>query len=891
MSSTNSEWNISTDIYNIVQSVDNLKKRYINDEDETTLSLGIFGYLGDTESKKIQTATIMTGQLGNEMFPARAKLTKNVLTHAIYNNITDINAVPATMVINLGIKLEDFEAHKDGNDEFVFDSDCPLFIGDYEFHFDYDIILQRSGTNGNVFSAHYDMTVENPISTIKNPYLKQPFLIVIGNYQYIIFQATVRQVTIEVTEDKILSDSVIENKTYNFTFANQLADFVVYCTDNGVETKLTPALYGSSTEGIDRYCWYLYLSDDTVRISFDSKSYVPGLNTDIKIRAYTTLGADGEFSYKKVDESEEGLFVDIESTKYDYNKITCYLVAGTDCVEGSNRKSKAELQKLIPKAAFSRGSITTSTDINNYFNLINTEQNRLMMREKVDNQFGRTWYGFFVLKDVNNDIIPTNTVAMKICTKDGSMYLGEDGRYVLPAGTIISYNNESKLATVIDEVDVPDLYSADYFSNNYYYMTVYNLVLNPDPLYAAFYLTICDKDSFFTFNWVNEDCFMQFVANRCNFKRNLLTDQSTYKFTFKIAQSILHDYGLYAEDEIIVKNPSTGEEIRNVVTTNNMKCILVLYKDDTPYRWVEAELTDYDQSKFISSWEVDLRTDNGLDDQNRLKILDLNVATKADVKSYGYFDSTTKVSMYILSKFTQGSYGRYDLDDIAPGFEDYTVTNIYDVDDGITFFENFTNVLDTRVYTTPEPNTFTVSGVPVVGLHYMTEEERATYLVDAIYERKAYIGYCIELLENGMYVDFKFFNTYGPALTYTMGDKEETAIGHVDLQMKFRAKLKNSSDVYAKDDLIAAIKEYVEDIEDTGTWHAPNMIAELMNQLGSRFEFIEFMNYNNNRLGIQHIEEREIDSPHIVPEFLNIRNRYNEVEDKLEPWIDVEIVS
>ena len=39
----------------------------------------------------------MAGQLGNEMFPTRAKLDKNILAHAIYCNIGQINAIPAEM--------------------------------------------------------------------------------------------------------------------------------------------------------------------------------------------------------------------------------------------------------------------------------------------------------------------------------------------------------------------------------------------------------------------------------------------------------------------------------------------------------------------------------------------------------------------------------------------------------------------------------------------------------------------------------------------------------------------------------------------------------------------------------------------------------------------------
>ena len=150
MATTNSnektDWNISNDIYDIVESVNNLQKRYIEDENEATLALGLYGFLADTESKKIQTSVIMTGKMGNEMFPARAQLTKNVLTHAIYNNIPDINAVPAQIMFNMGIKVKDIDLYA-VNNKFTVDCEAPIFIGSYEFHFDYDIIITRSQIN------------------------------------------------------------------------------------------------------------------------------------------------------------------------------------------------------------------------------------------------------------------------------------------------------------------------------------------------------------------------------------------------------------------------------------------------------------------------------------------------------------------------------------------------------------------------------------------------------------------------------------------------------------------------------------------------------------------------------------------------------------------------
>ena len=891
-SNNTSEWNISTDIYDIANSLNNVKKRYLDDEDETTLALGIFGYITDTEAKKIQTSTIMTGELGNEMFPTRAKLTKNVLSHAIYCNIEDINAVPARMVVNIGIKVSDFEQYMVEN-KFVFDCKCPIFVGDYEFHFDYDIILSRSKTVAEsfVYSAHYDMTVPNRLSNITDPYLKQPFVIKIGNFYYIVFQALVRQVTIEETSDKIISSSIIENKTYTFDFENQLAEFDVFVTDNGEETRLTPLPYSSTIpDDIENYCWYLFITDNTVRITFDSKSYIPGLNSDILIKAYTTLGSKGNFNYKKIDDSADGFFIEMTSDKYKYDKITCYMVAATDSNDGVDKKSKSELQKLIPKAALSRGSITTSTDINNYFNLIDSDYNRLVMQKKVDNQISRIWYGYFLLKDDDENIIPTNTIMVKLVTDDGNMFLAEDGRYILPAGTILKYDSDERIAYIVDESEVPELFTDEYFGDKfYYYMTVYNIILNPDPLYAAFYLTISNKDSFFTFNWVNEESNLQFVATRCNFQRNLLTDQQIYKLNFKIAQSVATEFGMYHEEEVEEVDKETGDTYTKTIVTNNMKCVLVLYKESVPYRWIEADLVDFDKLSYKSNWELQLETDNGLDDKNQIKINDLHVVGSSTDINYGYFAPNTKIVLYTLAKFADGEFGRYDLDSIAPGFEGYTVTNVYEIDSGVDFYENFTNILDTKVYAEEGTNNqFKISGVPVAGLHYMTSEQHADYLVDAILERKSYIDYCLKLLENSLNVDFKFFNTYGPSLTYSIGDKFDTMIGHVDLELKFRCSLKSTSDIYTKDDLIKAIKAYIEDLYETEDWHAPNMITDLTNRFSSRINFLEFMNFNNFWAGIQHITKIDVDDPTIVPEFINIRNKYNN-DGSIEPCIEIEI--
>ena len=98
---------LNTDIYDLVDSVQDIEQRYIDEEDPETLSLGIFGYLADIHATILQNSAITSGELGNELFPQRAKFERNVISHAIYQCIQDINAIPAKISAIIGIFEED----------------------------------------------------------------------------------------------------------------------------------------------------------------------------------------------------------------------------------------------------------------------------------------------------------------------------------------------------------------------------------------------------------------------------------------------------------------------------------------------------------------------------------------------------------------------------------------------------------------------------------------------------------------------------------------------------------------------------------------------------------------------------------------------------------------
>lgn len=956
-----SEWQIDTDIYNTVEQLDNLKSRFIDDQEETTLALGMFGFITDTEAKKIQIATEMTGELGNEMFPARARLEKNVLTHAIYCNIEGINANPSRLTIMVSLKEDDLAYFRDTEkisedsdiyqreEVFRFDCTAPIFIGSYEFHFDYDIILEKitNFTNNKErysYIARYDMgdpiTDRNNISTIINQYLSQPVITNINNQRYISFTATIRQVHIEEINDTMITRSIIDNKSYTFSFSDQLADFEVYVKNgpNAEEHRLFPYFYGSSLSAYETdYCWYLYINTNTVRVSFDQNSYIPGLNSSIRIVAKTTLGAEGNFTYDT--ESGNAVYVDFASKSTKYKKLTCLVQCLTDSVNGKDRKSSDELRKLLPKMALSRGYITTETDLNNYFNLISDENNRLKLQKKVDNQLHRIWYAYFLLKDKDKNVIPTNTIMLNIKTDDG--YIVPDTRdkknirYVVPCGTTFKLEKDKNYAEYIYPENVPSPFTDSYFdekSDNFYYRNPYNIVINTNPLYAAYYLTIVNSDSYFEYQYVNENTGIGFISLRNHFERNLLIDHDQYKLSFNIQQSVIGIDSTKVTDKsfgLIKPDIDSGEIHQNNIF---IKCYLVLYQNSRPYRWVECNYVDgsIDTNNMSMSWEAIMKTDDAFDTDNRIKLTGLYEAGYNST-NYGFFDNNIEAYLYIAAQFTDENGNQIiykdinnDFETIIPGQDGYTLVNIYKVHNGLTLFDNYTNVMNTRIRKNVSENenfvSYDIFGVPMIGEHFFdhtdskhttrsieTAEEAVTYYLKELNYKKVYIDYCLELIENSMNIDFKYFNTYGPSKTYTIGYIDDLWLDHLDLTLNFKVKLVDPNDTLTRDNIIADIKAYVEDVNDLGNLHFPNLVHDIKEKYNDSIVYIDFRyfneldsensdnpNHENHKLGANHIQLQEPEDPHIVPEFLNVRNRYNQYvnnELTLEPCINVEIVS
>ena len=239
--------------------------RSITDISDTASIVGMFGYMNEIFSQTLQNTLIVVSETSNETIPTRAKFSKNVIAHALNYGITKIMSQPATMTLMIYIPISYIESNftemnqTTGKAKFIFDKDVPIFVDEYEFHLDYDIVftrLKNPNTDKYTYTAMYDLfengtTIvkqKNPISDISNPYITTLVQQTIDGIDYLAFSTRLHQVSTYTVEKEILTDNDIENKTVTFTFEDQLCSFDVDVEENGKITHLVPVYAGLRSE-------------------------------------------------------------------------------------------------------------------------------------------------------------------------------------------------------------------------------------------------------------------------------------------------------------------------------------------------------------------------------------------------------------------------------------------------------------------------------------------------------------------------------------------------------------------------------------------------------------------------------------------------------------------
>lgn len=875
---------VSTDIYRINEFIDSIKTRYI-DIPEDTLLLGVYGYLSAVLSNLMENTTIMASEYSNEAIPTRAKYERNIIAHALALGINNINATPAQIDMLIGLPEEALIANMTNN-EFTLDKEFIFQIGEreqYPFLLDYDIIIRRNRLpNGSyVYTARYDIDGKNKLAELQNPYLPAMGALNVSGDRLIALNTTLRQLTHTQIYKKIVVNNPLETKVLNFSFEDQLAYFYVDVVEDGVTHYLEPVYDGLYDYDDSReYINYMYLDEKNIRLRFNRDSYQPRENAEVTIHIYTTLGSTANFTTTDYED-----VMTLNSNRFPYTGMWTLIQAITDSHYGSDKYNIDQLKQIIPQEALSRGSISTYTDLSAAFNRLQIENEscRLYLLRRVHNQIERIYFTYLLMKEGDN-VIPTNTINASI--SKGMFSTASKDNYSMLPGSIFYVDPDSGDTKGITSAEDDEITRMD--ESSFLYMCPYLTVLNKSPFYISYYVTFMNYTRNLYFEFINEDSLLQFVALNFYVHRDYFTDPDTYKIELKCTQNINSDFQLVTYDD------------EGNVDECNLDIYAVLYTtntDDgaiTPYRYLKSTLKEYNEQDSTYTMEFKFKTNDVISKYDTYMTITSGMYT-----INGTSESTASVlpTMYIKFFFCaklDREYGRYygdnltdNFDEIVPGLDGYTLTNVYNAGDlGIDIFYDYSDIQTSYIELNKDTSgalSYYIYKMPVVRYTWLNTEERLRYLFSAIDLRRRYIQSVLFLLEDSFGIDYKFFNTYGPSLMYNIQNEEN--IDRINLSLKFEIKFQMESDKVVLSQITSSIKEYIEDINNISDLHMPNLITYITNIYREHIVYIKFIALNNYDSLYQSIYKNpEMTDDYFVetqtvPEFINVNTLNNDLPD------------
>lgn len=907
---------LTPNIYDLSTFVDSLKNKYFANNSDT-MSMGTFGFIHEMGTNILQNAAIMASEYSNEAIPTRAKFEKNILCHALSLGINKIRAVPAQMEIYLCLpedRLLENMSHHDvyGDNVFIFDKNFDIHIGKdndiYTYHVDYDIVVKHNLLrNGKyIYTATYIIDNENDISDITNPYLPNVGISRLGKTNIVMIHTTIRQTEIHEDYKTILVTNPLESKMLTFSFEDQLAYFYVDVNEDG-QTHHLKCLYDGlyNIEDGSEYCNYTYIDSKTIRIVFNRDSYQPRQNAEVTIHYVTTKGDECNFSY------EETKIQDLNSDRYPYNNIYMVSYPISDSAYGQDKKDIDEIRKIIPQQMLMRNSISTYTDLNNFFNSLNTDQVRLYFLQKVHNQIQRLFFCYILIKDDDNNIMPTNTVDAFI-TRELFSNINKQN-YILQPGTAfrLRYDDEEAVGittpTGLSTEKIPPSYLSELDEwalgeeqNGFLYTCPFLIAINKNPFLLNYYLNILDYSKNVNFEWINNESELQFImttsgTNPVEVLKPFYPeeDRNTYFIKIILTQNIS------AEFNMITINEDNPEEI----AVNNMKVIGVIYTDGAPSRWCEAtiEASDYDETEYVYNYTFKITTNNIIDSNANINITDGLYAAGTNKKITTTLPSNVEFKIFILGKLDE-LYGSRpegdDIDAIVPGLEEYTLFNVYSVNTGLDLFFDYTNIMESYIEISPSETGeqgYHVKRLPLIRYSYFDTQSRVSKFIKLLEYRRLYVQSSLLLLEDSFGIDMKFFNTYGPSKNYIIArtTDRDTNVDRINISLKFEAKLQAAAEPDIEDRLIKYIKDYLENINYIADLHIPNLTTAVKNEFYKQLVYFKFISLNNYDYMYQSIYKNTEDDDYTfsttVPEFINIDTKRN-AEGLDVPDITIDII-
>ncbi|BDH16471.1 MAG: hypothetical protein [Bacteriophage sp.] len=576
--------------------------------------------------------------------------------------------------------------------------------------------------------------------------------------------------------------------------------------------------------------YYTYVGDDILRIYFSNKpsEFRPIFNSKLKIEAFTTNAEEGNFNYSGN--------ISIRDPNLEKVNYSCVLL-NNGPIGGSSNKSFKDTKIALMQKLRTRNSITTSYDLQTYFDQIKKENFDTKSDFKVvklrDDIIRRQFSMYILSRNKSNDIIPSNTIDLEL-TLDEIHQMD----YSLKTGTLIIYDRIENRYRLLKDTEIPEVHLNSNDTYLYSLPFLINLDFNEFPK-ANVYFTNYSKNIQLGYNYLNLNTPYEILVNNYEISRNPFYDLDSFTLSTYINTNINNIANIKVRATIVKNNEYIGYvDLERVSDTSEYSCQINA-----------SDEFSKDGKYIIRNTFRDINDDSLIDEI--------------------YLDGEYHLEFGVLLYEAQNNQEKKGIYNRMNNLENYILISILESYNAITFAEDLSNIMYCQVNYDTIVGKVQIRHIPVIGsIAYLNQEQNMEIMND-IFNAIQVAKVASANLENNTSIDVKLFNTYGKSKYFD--------IDSIDIRIKMVISL----NIYITKELEKAIKEFImEYVESCNTtlekrFSFSNLIRLLESNF-SEIKFIKFFSINGGNVQsikkITSVDETLEALPYnYVPEFLTVR--------------------
>ena len=842
----------------------------IKDEDLTAIST--LGYAGRILTSYMDKNAAQALYAKKQQFVSTVTSLTKMYQHATDNSIEPDKAKSSILPINIIIYLDELDSAEviDGTTDkrgITLSDEIMFKVGQYKFFLDYPINVYSYIVNGvRKYYAQYDMSMNNPVSDIKNSIIpvKKSFM---NGKNAIALSVNVRD-TIKLIAEVGYNDAS-SGSIFEVVYTNYLEHIQAMFKDDVDDEyrSLNTAMFFD--KAINGETLFYMIKNDTIAFmnKYTGGNFVPTTGGRFKFIIYVTPIT--EFTSYTGDELSVGMTDDDDFT------IDFTLNSGT--ITGSKPPTLEELRTIIKNYKKTLNALISEDDVKVFLST-NGNKNTMYNSYKYVDNFSDRIYNIVLRLGGITKIIPTNSVDIYMDEKYSDLY--ENGRFMVPkidqkfvlVNDLADPTNFRAIAE--DHFDVDPLYKGK--SKDITYAIPFQLCYDREYNFISVFQKVVNEIRELIFTYIDSSSEV-FVCNDLVYNFNLDSENALDYYVFK--------FDISTDDSALVDTILNDPEYLNVY-------IELINGAGNTVCYFKADVLSYNQDTMSYAVEGFLRLLSPVFG-SKIKVKTLDMTLKDDTSTVestiDLNDIYPRISIHVKSDNPTLStkYLTFPNKKLLNIFDIYR--DVDDPDDGMLFKELSTYIptqINTKYMKSVPTGTYdTIEGVvldkiPVIKYGYYYKNQ------DTIHELIDDELALLDTLQSKVDALFKtrlnFVNSYGKSQLVQIGLKSKP-LGTTHIKPDITVGLKEDSTM-TKDTIASFINAFFTSVnfKNGDVFYFSNLATAIKNEY-SDVVFVQLNSINGETTDIQKIYTKPPDNIKFISEVINLaRDDNDDLDIQLE---------